>query len=223
MAKSRFSSAEEWNIKREIDRINRQIRQAFTKLGEDSRLAQQYTTLLQGSYQKVEPGSLTALTVPKDGKRVPVVRLTQAGIPQIGTGKAVLQEFAKADMQKKLKRLSNQQTVSAAQKAMIAAFEKKTGQEVKTRAEKKAAIASEVKAYRTSESIFDSQLKELYKIRDKRGIELKAIQDVKKISKGRWTSEGELAAMKKIVADAIRADGGEEAEEGQDVFGKNQW
>lgn len=223
MAKSRFSSAEEWNIKREIDRINRQIRQAFTKLGEDSRLAQQYTTLLQGSYQKVEPGSLTDLTIPKDGKRVPVVRLTEAGIPQIGTGKAVLKEFAKADMQKKLKRLSNQQTVSAAQKAMIAAFEKKTGQHVKTRQEKKAAIASEVNAYRTSESIFDSQLKELYKIRDRRGIELKAIQDVKKITKGRWTSEGELAAMKKIVADAIREDGGAEAEEGQDVFGKNQW
>lgn len=223
MAKSRFSSAEEWNTKREIDRINRQIRQAFTKLGEDSRLAQQYTTLLQGSYDRVEQGSLTSLMASKDGKKVPVVRLTESGIPQIGTGKAVLQEFAKADMQKQLKRLSNQQTVAAAQKAMIAAYEKKTGQTVKTRQEKYAAIRSEVTAYRTSEAIFDRQLKELYKIRDRRGIELKAIEDVKKISKGRWTSEGELAAMKRIVSDAIRADGGEEAEEGQDVFGKNQW
>ena len=45
-------TGKELEVKREIDRINRQIRQAFTKLGADSRLAQQYETLLYGGEKK---------------------------------------------------------------------------------------------------------------------------------------------------------------------------
>lgn len=72
MAKSRFESAEQWNTKREIDRINRQIKQAYTKFGADSRLAKQYETILQDylsqlyEYEKKNGVKLQAVQKIKD-------------------------------------------------------------------------------------------------------------------------------------------------------------
>lgn len=227
MAKSRFADAQEMIIKREIDRINRQIRQAFTKLGAESRLAQQYATLLQGSVNKVDPDSLLSrMTLDRrTGETKPLIRLTDQGIPQISTGKAAIGEFRNiTEMQKKLKLLGKQQTVQAAQKAMIESYKKRTGQDVKTRAEQRAAVESEVKRYLSTQEIFNNQLLELYKIRERRGgVELRAIEDVRKLSKGRWTSDTELRAMQALVEKAIREDGGDAAASSEDVFAKNQW
>ncbi len=227
MAKSRFDSAQDMIIKREIDRVNRQIKQAFTKLGAESRLAQQYATLLQGSVNKVDPDSLlNRMTLDRrTGETKPLIRLDKNGIPQISTGKSAISEFRDVtEMQKKLKLLGKQQTVQAAQKAMIESYKKRTGQEVKTRAEQRAAVASEVNRYLTTQQIFNNQLLELYKIREKRGgVELKAIEDVRKLSKGRWTSDTELRAMQALVEKAIREDGGDAAASSEDVFAKNQW
>lgn len=224
MAKSRFESAQDMIIKREIDRVNRQIKQAFTKLGAESRLAQQYATLLQGSVNKVDPDSLlNRMTLDRrTGETKPLIRLDKNGIPQISTGKSAIAEFRDiTEMQKKLRLLGRQQTVQAAQKAMIRAYEKQSGMKVRTRAEKQEAIASELKRYQSSQTIFNGQLMQLYEIRKRRGIELQAIQDIKKISKGRWTSDEELKAMQEIAQKAIDEDGGAAAE--GDVFAKNQW
>lgn len=224
MAKSRFDSAQDMIIKREIDRVNRQIKQAFTKLGSESRLAKQYGTLIMGSEKGVaEDSLLNRYTLDRrTGQQKPLIRLDKNGIPQISTGKSAIAEFRDiTEMQKKLRLLGRQQTVQAAQKAMIKAYEKQSGMTVKTRAEQRAAIASEVERYQTSQTIFNGQLMELYKIRERRGIELKAIQDIQKISKGRWTSDAELKAMEEIAKKAIEEDGGAAAD--GDVFGKNQW
>lgn len=227
MAKSRFESAQDMIIKREIDRVNRQIKQAFTKLGAESRLAQQYATLLQGSVNKVDPDSLlNRMTLDRrTGETKPLIRLNDQGIPQISTGKSAIAEFRDVtEMQKKLKLLGKQQTVQAAQKAMIESYKKRTGQEVKTRAEQRAAVASEVNRYLTTQQIFNNQLLELYKIREKSGgVELRAIEDVRKLSKGRWTSDTELRAMQALVEKAIKEDGGAAAASSEDVFAKNQW
>ncbi len=227
MAKSRFESAQDMIIKREIDRVNRQIKQAYTKLGAESRLAQQYATLLQGSVNKVDPDSLlNRMTLDRrTGETKPLIRLNDQGIPQISTGKSAIAEFRDVtEMQKKLKLLGRQQTVQAAQKAMIESYKNRTGQEVKTRAEQREAVASEVNRYLTTQQIFNNQLLELYKIREKRGgVELRAIEDVRKLSKGRWTSDTELRAMQALVEKAIREDGGAAAASSEDVFAKNQW
>lgn len=224
MAKSRFDSAQDMIIKREIDRVNRQIRQAFTKLGSESRLAKQYGTLIMGSEKGIaEDSLLNRYTLDRrTGQQKPLIRLDKNGIPQISTGKSAIAEFRDiTEMQKKLRLLGRQQTVQAAQKAMIKAYEKQSGMKVRTRAEQREAIASEVKRYQTSQTIFNGQLMQLYEIRKRRGIELQAIQDIKKISKGRWTSDEELKAMQEIAEKAIDEDGGAAAE--GDVFAKNQW
>lgn len=225
MAKSRFADAQEWMIKREIDRVNRQIKQAFTKLGAESRLAKQYAVLLQGSETKPTEDSLLNRMVMdrRTGEMRPLIRLTAGDIPQISTGKAAIGEFRDiTEMRKKLNLLGRQQTVQAAQKAMIKAYEHKTGQTVKTRKEQKEAIEAEVSSYKTAETTFNSQMFELYEIRKRRGVELQAIQDIRKLSKGRWTSDTELRAMQAIAEKAIREDGGAAVDE-EDVFSRNQW
>lgn len=224
MAKSRFDSAQDMIIKREIDRVNRQIKQAFTKLGSESRLAKQYGTLIMGSEKEIaEDSLLNRYTLDRrTGQQKPLIRLDKNGIPQISTGKSAIAEFRDiTEMQKKLRLLGRQQTVQAAQKAMIKAYEKQSGMKVRTRAEQREAIASEVERYQSSQTIFNGQLMQLYEIRKRRGIELQAIQDIKKISKGRWTSDEELKAMQEIAEKAIEEDGGAAAE--GDVFAKNQW
>lgn len=223
MAKSRFESAEQWETKREIDRINRQIKQAFTKFGADSRLAKQYQTILQGSESRILRDSLSnqqALNM-RTGQTVPIVRFTKDGIPQISTGKATLNEFTKiSSMQVQLKNLGRMQTVQTAQRQMIQAYEQRTGQKVKGRAGKEIAIREELKQYQTDETILRDYLAQLYEYERKNGVKLQAVQEIKDMSKGRWTSQGELSAMIATARNAIRAENKQIVD---DVFSQNQW
>lgn len=223
MAKSRFENAEQWQTKREIDRINRQIKQAFTKFGADSRLAKQYQTILQGSESRILRDSLSnqqALNM-RTGQTQPIVRFTKDGIPQISTGKATLNEFTKiSSMQTQLKNLGRMQTVQTAQRHMIQAYEQRTGQKVKGRAGKEIAIREELKQYQTDETIMRDYLAQLYEYERKNGVKLQAVQEIKDMSKGRWTSQGELSAMIATARNAIRAENKQIVD---DVFSQNQW
>lgn len=223
MAKSRFENAEQWETKREIDRINRQIKQAFTKFGADSRLAKQYQTILQGSESRILRDSLSnqrALNM-RTGQTEPIVRFTKDGIPQISTGKATLNEFTKiSSMQAQLKNLGRMQTVQTAQRQMIQAYEQRTGQKVKGRAGKEIAIREELKQYQTDETILRDYLAQLYEYERKNGVKLQAVQEIKDMSKGRWTSQGKLSAMIATARNAIRT---EKKQIVEDVFSQNQW
>lgn len=229
MAKSRFESAEEWLLKREIDRVNRQIKQAYMKLGSESRLAKQYATILQGSETKPARDSLVTRHAlnRRTGKTELLVRFTKEGIPQISTGKASLMEFQTITaMQKQLKMLSKMQTVQTAQKQMIAAYETRKGLErgtLKTRMQKKQAIYEELEEYRQSESFRENFMNRLYEYERKHGVKLKAVQDIKNTSKGRWTSKEELQQMKDVAEKAWEQIQSERAEIIEDVFGQNQW
>lgn len=223
MAKSRFENAEQWNTKREIDRINRQIKQAYTKFGADSRLAKQYQTILQGSESRILRDSLanqTALNRRK-GTTEPLVRYTKEGIPQISTGKSALSEFTNiSSMQAQLKNLGRMQTVQTAQRQMIQAYEKRTGQKVTGRGGKLQAIQAELQQYQTAETLLKDYLTQLYEYEKKHGVKLKAVQEIRNLSKGRWTAQGELAAMIATARNAIRAESKEIID---DVFSQNQW
>lgn len=223
MAKSRFENAEQWQTKREIDRINRQIKQAFSKFGADSRLAKQYITILQGSENRMLEGSIskTRALNQRTGQSEPIMRYTADGIPQISTGKATLREFSTiSQMQGMLKNLGRMQTVQTAQRQMVAAYEERTGKKVKGRAGKEFAISEELKQYRTDETVLRDYLSQLYEYERKNGVKLKAVQEIKDMSNGRWTSRGELAAMITTAQNAVRA---EKKQIVEDVFTQNQW
>lgn len=212
---SKKYTGKELAVKREIDRVNRQIRQAFTKFGADSRLAQQYETLLYGGNR----GGETIAHM--RGKGFEGVRHTKEGIPQISASAAAIWEFANISAyEKQLKILGKQQTVQTTQKAMIKAYEKRTGQRVKGRTAMQAALTEEKQRYQESEKAFSGQLAKLYEIEKKRGVRLKAHEDIKALSKGRWTSESDMQKMREILDKAIED---ENAEIIRDKFGENQW
>lgn len=223
MAKSRYENAEQWETKREIDRINRQIKQAFTKFGADSRLAKQYQTILQGSEKRIMRDSLAyqqALNM-RTGLTEPIIRYTKDGIPQISTGKATLRELTDiSSMHTQLVNLGKMQTVQTAQRQMIQAYEQRTGQKVRGRAGKEIAIREELKQYQTDEKILRDYLAQLYEYERKNGVKLQAVLDIKDMSKGRWTSRGELADMITTAENAINA---EKKQIVDDVFAQNQW
>ena len=149
------------------------------------------------------------------------MRYTKDGIPQISTGKATLREFSTiSQMQGMLKNLGHMQTVQTAQRQMIAAYEQRTGQKVKGRAEKEIAIREELKQYQTDETILRDYLAQLYEYERKNGVKLQAVQEIKDMSKGRWTSQGELSAMIATARNVIRAENKQIVE---DVFAQNQW
>lgn len=224
MAKSRFESAEQWNTKREIDRINRQIKQAFTKFGADSRLAKQYATILQGSEKSILRDSLAnqmALNM-RTGLTEPIIRYTKDGIPQISTGKATLSEFTKiSSMQSQLENLGRMQTVQTVERHMIEAYKARHGlDELKGREKKKQAISEELKRYNTLENDLSKWKNQLYEYQDKFGVSLQAVQDLKRLSKGRWTSEETLREMIELAKREALA---EKKQIVDDAFGQNQW
>ena len=211
-------TGKELQIKREIDRINRQIRQAYKKFGKDSRLYQQYETLLYPSKEQRKNAISTMR-----GKNFEGVRHTKEGIAQISASKWAIWEFSNLTYyENQLKMLGRMQTVESAQKSMIRAYTERTGQKVKTRAEIKAALGAEVKRYETMEKAFEVGMDKLYAIERERGVRLKAKEDIKKLSKGRWTSEDDFKKMQEILEDALNKDKNE-LEVVQDVFTKNQW
>lgn len=226
MAKLRFENAEQWQTKREIDRINRQIKQAFTKFGADSRLAMQYTTILQGSENRMLEGSIAktrALNL-RTGQTEPILRYTKDGIPQISTGKATLREFSTiSQMQGMLKNLGRMQTVQTAQRQMIAAYEERTGKKVIGREQQKQAIYEELKEYRESENFREKYLNPLYAYEDKMGVSLQALNEIRQKSKGRWTSKAEYQELVDIATRAEMEIKAGRARIVEDAFSQNQW
>lgn len=205
-------TGKELQVKREIDRINRQIRQAFTKFGVESRLAKQYETLLY-----LGKDSISSMR----GRKFEGVRHTKEGIPQISASKSAIWEFANITAyQKQLKILGRQQTVQKAKTAMIKAYEDRTGQKIKGRKAEKAAVQSELERYERNENAFDKAMQKIYEIEKKRGVRLKAHEDIKKLSKGRWTSDEDFKKMQEIAESAAND---ENAEIVRDVFAQNQW
>ncbi len=205
-------TGKELQVKREIDRINRQIRKAFTTFGADSRLAQQYETLLY-----LGKDSISSMR----GRKFEGVRHTKEGIPQISASKSAIWEFANITAyQKQLKILGRQQTVQKAKTAMIKAYEERTGQKIKGRKAEKAAVQSEIERYERNEVAFDKAMQKIYEIEKKRGVRLKAHEDIKKLSKGLWTSDKDFKKMQEIAENAAND---EKAEIVKDVFTQNQW
>lgn len=190
---------EQQNIDREINRINRQIRQAFTLLGKESRLAKQYETILSG-YS--EGGKQTNRDAPM--QHAGMLRQTKTGIPQLSRSKKTIEMIRTGSIGNTLIQLGRQQTVHEAQKAMVKAYEKRTGQKVKGKAAAKSAVESEVNLYKKTQSKMSSALMEMYRIEKERGVKFKNHDEIKKLSKGRWTSQEDLDKMISLAEETVQ-------------------
>lgn len=181
---------EQQAIDRELSRINRQIKQAYKTFGKESRLYQQYETLLytggkgKGGKDKTAPAGYQTL-----------VRYNKDGVPQLARSKAAINLVQHGGAANAIMQLGRMQTVQAAKNAMVSAYEKRTGQKVRGAAAKAAAVQSEVSLYNETQGKLSAALAEMYKIERERGVRLKAHEDIKAMSKGRWTSQETLNDM----------------------------
>lgn len=190
---------EQQAIDRELNRINRQIRQAFTKLGRESRLAQQYETIL---YSK-QSGSKAGKDKTAPASYQDLVRYDKNGIPQLSRSKASIRLVQTGGAAQAIINLGRMQTVQQAEATMVRAFEKRTGQTVKGAKQKRAAVRDEAERYLKISSRLQAALRELYRIEEDRGVKFKSHDDIKKLSKGRWTSEEDLQRMISIAEQTV--------------------
>lgn len=183
---------------REIRRINRQIEQSYKKLGSESRLSNQYASLLYGIDQsrgKISSGeTLSNRGLIREVNGIPQISRSKSSLNIIGSGGATTAV---------IKQLGRMQTVQHAQKAIIAAYEKREGKKVRGKSEKERIVKQESERYTKMEKSFRRSLQELYAIENERGIRLEVVQRVKDISRGRYTSEEDFEFMQKIVEDEL--------------------
>lgn len=188
-------------IDREISRINRQIRQAYKTFGAEGRLSEQYETLL-GTRAR---GSLRSVA----GENTKLIRESKDGIPQISRSKQALEIYkASKPAQRAIRQLGRMQTVQEAKSAMVKAFEKRTGQTVgKSRSARKAAFEAELQDYNQKQVNFNNARLQMYALeKQKGGIRFKAHDEIKMMSKGRWTSAETLAEMQAKVDAVLRGE-----------------
>lgn len=181
------------DLDREIKRINRQITQAAKTFGKDSRLYGQYESAL----------------FPKSGNGLGGALLTRenkAGVIQISRSKSsLLQIQALTSYQKQVENLSKMQTVAETKQKMIEAYERRTGVKVKGREMKEDVVYGETLAYRNLQTLIEKHLKDMYELENKSGLEFLKHDEIRKLSKGRWTSEADLKRMNQLALEVTKA------------------
>lgn len=166
-----------------IKRINRKIA-GIAKLGSESRQYQQIMTVL-GDDAERSWGTMSGEMTLQNKK----------GYLQLSRSKAALGLYSLDQYQRALRQIDRMQSASAARKAMIEAYKARTGIKVKTKAEKEAAVQAELLWYQQMQGKLERALMEMYRIEAERSIYFEGHREIKKKSKGRWTSSEELEEM----------------------------
>lgn len=174
-------------IDAQIRRINRKIK-AIADLGLDSRQYQQIMTIFGETAKKGEYLSWGTL----GGE---MTLRNKEGVLQLSRTKQALGMYSLNEYQRVLRQIDRLQSAAKAKKAMVKAFEQRTGIKARTKAEQAAAVAEEVSHYQDIQKRLEKATGELYRIEKERGIRFQAHSELQKKSKGRWTSEKTLQEM----------------------------
>lgn len=178
----------------QIRRINRKIA-SIAELGLESRQYQQIQTILENKGQ-TSWGTLSGEMTLRN----------KEGILQLSRTKAALNMFQIQEYQRVLRQIDRLQSAAKSKKSMIKAFEKRTGQKVKTKAEKASAVSEEISHYNKIQKRLEKAAGEMYRIEKERGIRFQAHSEMQKKSKGRWTSNQTLEEMLDSVEAVLRGE-----------------
>lgn len=183
MARWKGMTAEQLLIKREIDRINRQIRQAAAIFGTESGLYKHYLTV-------IAPKS--TISFGHD-----MVRENAAGVIQLSVSKKAIIEMQNyTQYSKRLKQLGKIPTVQATRQQYIRSYEARTGEKVKSRSEQEKAITSVREEMKSLFYDVGDLLREYYELERKYGSRFASHDQIKALSKGYNSSLADLQAMK---------------------------
>lgn len=183
MARWKGMTADQLLIKREIDRINRQIRQAAAVFGTESGLYKHYLTLI-APHSQISFGH-------------DMVRENAAGVIQLSVSKKSIIEMQNyTQYSKRLKQLGNVPTVQATRQQYIRSYEARTGEKVKSRSEQEKAITSVREEMKSLFYDVGDLLREYYELERKYGSRFASHDEIKALSKGYNSSIADLQAMK---------------------------
>ena len=186
-------TADELLVKREIDRVNRQIREAVKAFGQDSRLYHQYVNT-------IAPRGLI-------GFGVDMVRETKEGVIQLSVSKKSIREMMNySQYQKRLQQLGRLQTVQQAKQQYLKSAELRKGRKAKTRAEKKEFLESAIKRTNVLFGKVSDLWFQYYELERKAGEKFKSHDEIKALSKGYWTTEEDLEKMIQKLETEINAE-----------------
>ena len=184
-------TADELLVKREIDRVNRQIREAVQAFGEDSRLYHQYLNT-------IAPKGLI-------GFGVDMVRETKEGVIQLSVSKKSIREMLNySQYQKRLQQLGRLQTVQQAKQQYLRSAEIRKGRKAKSRAEKKEFLESAIQRTNVMFGKVSDLWQQYYELEKKAGEKFKSHEEIKALSKGYWTSEEDLEKMADMLQQEIQ-------------------
>lgn len=181
---------EQQEIDNLIRSINRQMSQAAKTFGTDHHLYRRYEAIISGfSHENAKKASHTSL------EDAYLVRWNKDGVLQLTRSKADLDQYQITAYKRVLKQLAKQQKVKDVKKHVLEAYKRMTGITPKTSAEKRAAIAEQLDIEGTAQRSFSKVRDRVYEIIEQRGISFQAVEEVKAISKGSFTSYADLARM----------------------------
>lgn len=183
-------TADQLLIKREIDRINRQIRQAAAVFGTESGLYKHYLTVIAPNSQ---------ISFGHD-----MVRENAQGIIQLSVSrKSIVQMQMYTQYGKRLQQLGKIPTVQATRQQYVKSYEERTGKKVKGRSEREKAIQSVHEELRGLFYDVSSLLEEYYKLEKKEGGRFINHDKLKKLTKGHKSGIKTLQKMKDILEKTI--------------------
>ena len=186
-------TAEQLLIKREIDRINRQIRQAAAVFGTESGLYKHYLTVIAPNSQ---------ISFGYD-----MVRENAQGIIQLSVSrKSIVQMQQFTQYNKRLQQLGRIPTVQATRQQYIKSYEERTGKKVKSRSDREKAIQSVHEELRGLFYDVSDLLQEYYKLEKKEGGRFVNHDQLKGLSKGYRSGIKTLQKMKDILEKTIRGE-----------------
>lgn len=189
-------TAEQLLIKREIDRINRQIRQAATVFGTESGLYKHYLTLIAPNSQ---------ISFGHD-----MVRENKQGIIQLSVSRKSIVEMQQfSQYGKRLQQLGKVPTVQQTRQEYLKTYEQQTGRKVKGKREAAKAISEVREQVKGLFYDVSTLLEQYYTLEKKQGGRFKNHSQLKAMSKGYRSGMKDLQAMKDMLEKTIAGEDNE--------------
>lgn len=192
-----------------VKRLNSKITKIAKEFGTDSRAYQQIYEILSG--MNAAGKRTNRFSILSGG----YTRETDQGIIQVSRSVKSLANMEIKQYLRALNRVAKLPTASQIKKNIVASYEKANQTKVKGKEAKAVVVQEAMAADKTIAKRLENALQAVYNLQQKYGYEFKAMQDIKKMSRGRYTSTEDL---EKMIAAAEEIQRNEAAQVQADLF-----
>ena len=181
-----------------VKRINSRITKIAKEFGTDSRAYQQIYEILSG--MNAAGKRTNRFSILSGG----YTRETDQGIIQVSRSVKSLANMEIKQYLRALNRVAKLPTASQIKKNIVASYEKANETKVKGKKAREAVVQEAIEADKMIAKRLDRALQAVYNLQEKLGYEFKAMQYIKSLSRGRYTSTEDLEKMIAAAEDILR-------------------